>query len=398
MFRQILLISMVCLAIASAQQCRDYSCVVEGGACTTDMYQSLERKVSFEENQQATCMSGLVCKENPAYGNNGAGHVAPEICVKMAFAGEGCEFNTCAPGLYCHHVEEGAPATCQNFGFAAVGEDCDSDYQCISQGEELECSLEGVCRAVLPGKAIDFPLYECTSTIQCAPNQYCNMTLGAEVSNCLPRATVGQACDGDVQCESNLLCDLLNAEGNLTCITPFSKAKDAICSSSNQNKGSFPPVSPCNAAEGLFCSGNVCASLPTFTPVATNCTVDACIPGMETCACNAPGSNTGQCYSTVATNFATCQAASLAYVNCVQKEQCQSAVDFFNDGSCAMDECRSEFCDAQSACVNPTAPGTCYDKDDGVTAIGICGKINSSASVRPFVALVIAMAFIVAMF
>eukprot|EP01133_Synstelium_polycarpum_P015035 gene15035-17786_t len=411
MFKQIIFISMVLVALSSAQMCRDFTCVGELQPCNRDTYgyparSSLVGDSGIPATTTATCQVGFFCGVNPNYLPEGNGLNPPNLCFPIGHIGDTCENDRqCLQGLVCYGLNNGPsvsdlqaaapPATCQNLNFAALGEDCRSDAECISAGEYLKCSLDGECVANLQGDSEDYFYYDCQTDLQCPPSQYCNSSTSA-YSNCLPRATLGATCAGvdNIVCESNLMCDVSEDGISYTCITPFSEVENAKCSAEN-HLSSIPPLSPCDIASRLTCSGGVCAKIPDATPAATNCSseVSGCSGYSEQCSCTAD-QYTGQCVASIPTDITACKTASLAYVNCVQKEGCQADLHKYNDGSCAMDQCKSEYCNAISECTPVSGPTSCFTESHSVKDFAVCGKLSSSSSVRP----VIVASFILAIF
>eukprot|EP01133_Synstelium_polycarpum_P015034 gene15034-17785_t len=395
MFKQIIFISMVLVALASAN-CNINVCVEENGPCNADNYgfgMPMKAKVGdsgIPDRTIATCNQGLRCANNVNYVNGGSGYNPEHVCYPIGLIGDYCESNSqCMSGLTCYQNnppilalagESGSPGTCQNLYYAGFGESCSSDLHCVDGGDSMQCSLDGVCVARLTADSIDYFYYDCHSDVQCPSNQYCN-TSTASYSNCLPRATLGQPCSGDdeIVCESNLLCDISEDGIAYTCITPFTETENAKCSGYNEI-GSVPVKSACDIASSLYCNGGVCTKLPTATPTSTNCSSDGCSGYDETCSCGAD-QYTGQCFEVeVPTNLAACKSSSLAFYNCVQKAGCSTDFEYYNTkDSCAMEECQSEYCEVISSC-QTAKPSTCFSADFTVKDVGICGKITSSSS------------------
>eukprot|EP01133_Synstelium_polycarpum_P015037 gene15037-17789_t len=381
----------------TSQSCTTYSCVPENAECTADMYTGYTgSSPGVPAGAHYTCENGYFCGANINYVDNG--RTPASLCYKVGRIGDHCQNNNqCAHSLVCYNtqflnddLQVSQVSTCQNQQFAALGEDCSSDFDCMHGADNLQCSLEGVCVAKLNGNSADYYYFDCQYDIQCDADYFCNNTIET-FGNCVPRATVGQPCgrsSGDsAVCMSNLLCD--GSIDALTCVVPFSKVEGDKCSHS-ENLVSAPISSPCNLAAGLTCDGALCSKRTPDTPATSNCSATACTGSEETCVCNSvAGSDpfTGQCISNYGA-FGECQAASLAYINCVQEHSCQSDADgAFHQDSCAMNRCKKEYCNSVSKCVSPS-PSNCYTTKNPISDFGVCGDLSSSSSVRPFLTLV----------
>ncbi|EGG24556.1 hypothetical protein DFA_02799 [Cavenderia fasciculata] len=299
--------------------------------------------------------SGRSCKYGSYCGTN------TNTCQTFKKVGETCDVvgvdSQCLYPLACNN------GTCQEVGYAVLGDACSGNSQCVSP---LVCT-NNVCSS---DKA------NCTSNYECGYDQFCFTHPVSKATWCLPRIEDGQLCSqnftkitnattgastnvtGYFTCSEYSSCTVLNRSNKtiMTCAPRYSAGSLGVCAADK-----FGVDYNCNTEAGLLCYKSTCVNstgeLTSPTLMCNSTYTRVCGDNYEVCSCGQKG--VGQCLQSELRSteaFSLCGQAKKKLTACASAHRCTYSANP-SKSSCMITNCSTQFCDKYSLC-DVKGPGT----------------------------------------
>ncbi|KAK5582622.1 hypothetical protein RB653_004207 [Dictyostelium firmibasis] len=277
------------------------------------------------------------------------------VCQPRLKLGEKCfesPVEVCEKGLECLPLnidEYYSNFTCMSANYAGVGEECNTDSQCIGMGKMGVSCIDSKCK-LFSNETSSYEKIKCLNYLSCPGSQICTY-IGCEdsfencSSKCEPLVPLGGKCKYLTDCFIGGVCSI---DG--FCISRYSKNFNESCLDDNE----------CDF--GLRCQQSIVYNdsdtsdqydsihrcFPIENSTTSNCSEDGC---GDNEFCN---SATNRCYqSKKYTN--ECKYAERERDICILSNQCFFSNQFydfpyFNENSCIMQKCGVETTEAIKQC------------------------------------------------